>query len=343
MMAKILEELSDSRNLFFPVNLRKGISIGVPSGVTWGIAVFPTAFSRKRFFIALSSLVFLFQGYTSSCSLADVFVDDVGRRIEIKEHPSRIISLAPHITEILFDLNLGARVVGVTEYSDYPEAARVKEKVGAYVKLNLEKIISLTPDLIIGTADGNPRETVERLAEIGFSVFVLYPKDIKDIYRNIHRIGTLTGKEERAEEVANSLKKRIDAIAEKVKGFTKPKVFFQLAADSLYTAGKNTFIDRFIALAGGINIASKEKQGHYIYSLEKVLQKEPDVIFCSLRHPDHGEAVSFWKKWKTIPAVKKGRVYIINPDLIDRPSPRIADGLEAMAKRLHPEAFKAEE
>jgi len=281
-------------------------------------------------------LVFIFLVGNPCFSSATEFPGNTGTR---NERPQRIVSLSPHLTEILFKLGLGDRVVGVTEYSDYPEAAGTKERVGTYVKLNLEKIISLHPDLVIGTREGNPRITVQRLRELGLNVFLVYPKNIQDIFRDIRRIGSVTGAASKAEALASELEQRAGRIAAKVQGLKKPTVFFQLGLNPLYTAGKNTFIDRLITLAGGVNLAGEKTGGYLVYSMEEVLKRGPDVIFCALMHQDHGEALAFWKKWQTVPAVRNGRVYVINPDWTNRPSPRIILGLEAMARYLHPEAF----
>lgn len=293
----------------------------------------------KQFLIILVLIV-----CSSKALFAETFLDDMDRSVEVKAQPSRIVSLAPHITEILFDLGLGKKIVGVTQYSDYPEEAKNKERVGSYVKLNLEKIISLSPDLVLATADGNPKAVVDRLTDIGIPVYVVNAKKIGDIYGNVRSIGKVTGKSKEANAIARKLEKRINAAVGKVKGLVRPRVFIQLGYSPLYTAGKNTFVDDLITLAGGLNIAGNEKIRYPVYSMEALLKREPEVVFSVLMGSEVDiKTDSFWKRWSTLPAVRDGRIYYVDPDIVNRPSPRIAEGLEFMARKLHPEAFEDSE
>ncbi|MBE9503078.1 MAG: cobalamin-binding protein [Proteobacteria bacterium] len=296
----------------------------------------------RRFFI--SCLLFFITPLILTSSVnAGIFSDDLKRTVEIKQTPSRIVSLAPSITEILFALDLNKEVVGVTQFSNYPPATKGIKKVGSYIKLNIEVIVGLSPDLIIATADGNPRESVEKLEELGIPVFVIYPKKMVDIYRNLRAIGAITGKIVEAERLASSLEGRINAIANKVRNSPRPKVFLQLGTNPLYTAGKGTFMDQLIELAGGVNIVGGSLVRYPAYSMEEVLSRNPDFIFSTLMDGNNADIKVFWKKWDTLSAVKSGRIFSINPDLVNRPSPRIADGLEAIAKKIHPEIFLKED
>lgn len=296
------------------------------------------SFSKWRVLISCLCLPIFSQVFTSFASTA-TYLDDLKRAVNITTKPTRIVSLAPSITEILFALGLDEEVVGVTQFSNYPSAAANKSKVGSYVKLNIEAIVALSPDLIIATADGNPRNVIERLHSLGFSVFVVYPKDVKDIYKNIRTIGLITGKSENGEKLAQSLEKKINTIATKANQPDRPKVFFQLGKTPLYTAGKNTFIDRLIGLAGGVNIVTSTKVRYPAYSMEEIIRSNPEYIFSTVMGNETIELLDFWKKWTTIDAVKNGNLFTINPDLMNRPSPRIADGLEELAKIIHPEVF----
>jgi len=297
----------------------------------------------RRFFhltIAIVAVIFLKLFLFYSTPYSEVFTDEMGRKVEVKANPSRIISLAPHLTEILFDLGLDERIVGVTRYSNYPEAAKKKTRIGSYVKLNLEKIVSLSPDLVIATADGNPKVVVERLTSLDIPVFVINTKGISDIYTNIISIGEVTGRPKEGRRVFIALKERIKGITDLIKGLPKRKVFFQLGANPLYTASAGTFSDDLITLAGGINIAGEEKIRYPVYSMEEVLKRNPEVIFSVLMGSEEGKSVKpLWEKWTTIEAVKKGQIYDIEPDITNRPSSRIADGLDAIARKLHPQAF----
>lgn len=297
----------------------------------------------RRFFIfitAFAAVLLLKLLFFSDSIYAATFIDEMGRKIEVKENPSRIVSLAPHLTEILYDLGLGDRIVGVTQYSDYPEEAKSKPRIGSYVKLNIEKIVSLSPDLVVATSDGNPKAVVDKLEELGIPVFVIKVGSIKDIYVNIRSIARVTGRDTRGEEVALALEKRINEIRKKIEGQKKLKVFFQLGANPLYTASAGTFIDDLITMAGCINIAGEETVKYPAYSMEEVLKRNPDVIFTVLMGSQRGKKVRhLWEKWTSLEAVKNDRIYRIEPDIINRPSARIADGLEAIVRKLYPHLF----
>lgn len=286
-------------------------------------------------------LTFLF--YSCLPLFAETFIDEMGRSIEIDTPPKRIIALAPHITEILFALGLEENIVGVTQYSNYPEAAKEKERIGSYVRLNIEKIISLEPDLVISTAGGNPREVIDRLAALGVKVFVIHPKRIEDIYTNMRSIGAITGRKKEGNTLAAQLEKRIEDIVSRVEGLSRPKVFFQLGASPLYTTGSNTFVDDLLRKAGGKNIAGGGDIRYPVYSMEEVIRQQPEVIFAMPHGSERDvDANAYWKKWSIIPAVKNGRVFQIDPSIVNRPSPRIAEGLEIVTRKLHPEAFENE-
>ncbi len=304
-----------------------------------GRLCFWAAFSRWRFFIGMvfSTIPLLFANPLQ----AGNFIDDLGRSVEIPKNPARIVSLAPSITEVLFALGLDEEIAGVTRFSNYPPQASAKPKVGTYVKLNLEKIVSLNPDLVVATAGGNSRVVVERLEEIGLPVFVVYPKKINDIYSNIRSLGIVTGKEKEGVALAVRIEEKIMAITDKVENLPKPKVFFQLGANPLYTAGGGTFIDDLIRMAGGLNISGDEKISYPVYSMEEVIKRAPQVIFSVLMGSQRDESViAFWEQWPTIPAIRDKHLYAVDPDLVNRPAPRIVEALEAIARRLHPEVFE---
>ena len=270
------------------------------------------------------------------------YIDEMGREVEISKFPMRIVSLAPSITETLFYLNLGDRVAGVTEFSNYPESAKTKVKVGSYINLNVEKIVSLIPDLIIAIADGNKKESVEALERLGLSVYAVNPKCVHDILKTIKNIGEITGRKFMADTLVDGLKKRIDYIERHVKDASRPRVFLQIGINPIMTVGKNTFHNDLLRMAGGSNISGDEKTKYPQYSVEEVLIRSPDIIIISSMHRGGGfeRKKEEWTRWKNIPAVKNDRIHIVDSDLLDHPSPRIVDGLEALAKIIHPEFFE---
>jgi len=272
-------------------------------------------------------------------SADQVYVDEVGRWVKIPESPRRIVSLSPSITEILFSLGLEERIVGVSNHSDFPLQALTKPRVGSYINPSVERTISLNPDLILATAAGNPREFVDRMESLGLSVYTVFPKEFDGILRSISHIAMVTGREGWGVRVIGDMRRRKERILQLTHGRNKPKVFFQIETAPIVTVGKGSFADDLISLAGGRNIAGGESVKYPRYSIEEVLVKAPDIIIITSMDPkgDSPKLAKQWNRWKTIPAVKQERVFVIDSDLVDLPSPRIIDGLEVIAGILHPE------
>jgi iron complex transport system substrate-binding protein len=287
-------------------------------------------------------LFFFILSFSVSYSTERTFKDGVGREVTFPFPPKRIVSLAPNITEILFRLGLDEEIVGVSIHCNFPEKAKTKVRVGSYIRLDFEKIISLNPDLIIATGAGNTRGMVDRLGELGFSTYVIYPKNFSDILENIVYIGQVVNREKEARLIIEGMKKRSQRVIELIKGLPRPSVFIQIGDAPIVTAGKGSFADDLIRLAGGENIAEKEKEVYPRFGMEEILKRSPEVIVISSMNPkgDYQKILQEWSRWKTIPAVRDGRVHIMDSDLIDRPSPRIIEGLEELARILHPERFK---
>jgi iron complex transport system substrate-binding protein len=240
------------------------------------------------------------------------FRDDVAREVTFSFPPKRIISLAPNITEILFALGLDEEIVGVSLHCNFPEKAKSRPRVGSYINLDYERILSLKPDLVVATGAGNTKEMVERLGRLGFPAYVLFPKQYDDILRSIRDLGR--------------------AIL----------VFLQIGEAPIVTVGRGSFADDLIRIAGGENVAGAEKNTYPRYSMEEILRRSPEVILISSMNPqgDYEKVRRDWARWPMLPAVRDRRVHVIDSDLLDRPAPRIVDGLEELARLLHPERFK---
>jgi iron complex transport system substrate-binding protein len=269
-----------------------------------------------------------------------VYSDAVGRKIVLDQEPERIITLAPSLTEIVYFLGLGDRVVGVTQFSSYPPDAQSKTKVGSYVNLSAEQIISLAPDLVIGTADGNPPAIVELLEQAGIPVYVVNPRNTREVIRTIRDIGHLCGIADKADTLARELSTRVDRIVAKTAGLDRPLVFLQVNAKPIMTVNADTFSSDLIRLAGGRNMADQEPIRYPRLSVEEVISRGPRVIIVSSmeRGGEFEKVRQQWLSMPMIPAAKTGRVYLADSDLIDRPSPRIVEGLELLARDIHPEA-----
>jgi len=281
-------------------------------------------------------------------------VDDHGYVTSLAAYPNRIISLAPSTTEILFALDLGDKVVAVTDYDNYPYnfsawvAAGNMTSVGAFDKPNIEVIASLDPDLILATA-GVQGETIDTLRDLGYKVLVLDPANSSGVFKNIELVGKATGKNAEATSLVNSLSSRIDAVVSKVASATsKPKVYYEVWYDptSLWSAGSKAWQNELIEKAGGINIFADQQLDYFQSSAEAVVDRNPDVIV--LPAGGMGFGPPFWGSidevkarpaWNTISAVQNDRLYQIDSDVIARAGPRVADAIEALAEFFHPELF----
>jgi iron complex transport system substrate-binding protein len=203
----------------------------------------------------------------------------------------------------------------------------------------VEKIISLVPELVIGTVDGNDPGVVSLLEQAGIQVFIVNPRKVKQIIDTIASIGEVCGVSEKADIIVGQLNHRVNRIIRKVASRERPLVFLQINVRPIMTVNKNTYHHDLIRLAGGRNMSEDEPITYPRISLEDVILRKPDVIIISSmeRGGRFEKARQAWLRWKSIPAVKNNRVHLIDSDLIDRPSPRIIDGLEEMAKIIHPE------
>jgi iron complex transport system substrate-binding protein len=270
---------------------------------------------------------------------AATFVDSLGRKVVLRSPPKRIVSLAPSITEMIYFLGLGDTLVGVTRFSHFPEEARKKPRVGTYTDINVERVVTLDPDLVIATADGNRREDVEMLEEAGVPVYVVNPRRIRQILEAIESVGNVCGVAPKARARVGSLRKRIEKVKEAVRGRHRPLVFLVINTKPLMSVNRSTTHHDVIELAGGRNLAEDQPVTYPRLSLEEVIRRGPEVIIISSmdRGREHERARRQWFRWTTIPAVQDGRVYAINSDLIDRAAPRVVKGLEEMARLIHPE------
>ena len=292
----------------------------------------------RRTSAGLIIVLVIFFGWVSA-PFCITFKDALEREVTIKGEPHRIVTLAPSITEILYFLGLGDRVVGVTQFSTYPPEAKLKPKVGSYIDLNVEKIISLSPDLVIGTADGNQPGVVDLLEQAGIPVFIVNPRNIRQAIDTVAIVGRVCGVTKMANASSMQLSQRVDRIIDHTKSRRRPLVFLQINLRPIMTINKETFLHDLIQLAGGRNMTENEPITYPRISLEEVIRKKPEVIIISsMERGGSFEAARLeWLKWNSIPAVRDGRVHLIDSDLIDRPSPRIVEGLEAMARFIHPE------
>ena len=293
--------------------------------------------------VMLSLLMVMVTGCQPSFS-PGTFTDDMGREVVIDEIPQRLVSHVPGITEILFALGLEERVVGVSDFCNYPEAARLKNQVGGFFNPSMEKIIELDPDLVL--TNGSVEYVMTQLDSLGITYIILGPKDIDGILKNIELLGKVTGTEGRAKEVIKDMQDRMSQVVTKVEGAPRVKAFYTFATTDLnnpWTGGPGSLVDSLINMAGGKNIAAKTVAPWVQISTEEVVSSDPEVLIVDAKMGSAVTQIAELKRhaiWSGITAVEQGRVYPIDGDLVNRSGPRIIQGLEKIARFLHPELFR---
>ncbi len=272
--------------------------------------------------------------------------DGLSRTIELAAPAQRIVSIAPSNTEILFALGAGKQVVGREELSDYPPEAKDVTSIGSvFQKINTEAIVALKPDLVLA-AEINSPEQVKALEDLKLNVFYLSnPKTFDDLYKNLETVGQLTGRSAEAAKLNESLKARYDAVLQKVsQAKDTPTVFYEIDATDPtkpYTSGPGTFIDLVITLASGKNVGGALKDAFAQISSEELVKQNPDIIVLGdALYGVTPESLAQRPGWNTLSAVKNKMVFTFDDNLMSRPGPRLVDGLEQMAKLIHPELFK---
>jgi iron complex transport system substrate-binding protein len=277
----------------------------------------------------------------ASCPAAQTstITDQLGRTVTVPPDPARIVALAPSITEIVFALNQQHRLVGVTQYSDYPPQARSLPKVGSYVHLNLEKIAALKPDLCIAVKDGNPIAVIRRMEALKIPVYAVDPRDFSAIGTTLTEIGGLLNAATRAAELNAEMTARIERVRTRVAGTkARPRVFFQIGVSPIVAPGTNNLMHELIEMAGGINTTAGPVPYPRI-NREQILTLAPEVvIITSMARLKTFEGVKKeWQRWTDLPAVRTGRIHLVNADLFHRATPRLVEGLEQLAELIHPQ------
>ncbi|PRR81620.1 ABC transporter substrate-binding protein [Clostridium vincentii] len=267
------------------------------------------------------------------------FTDSKGDEIVIESEPKKIISIAPSVTELIYALGKGDELLGRTDYCDYPEEVADVESIGSLTDPNIEKIIELQPDIVIASTHFKD-DVAKKLQDLGIKIVVL--KDSKSIdgsYESINKLGQMLNAQDKAEDVVDSSKKKIEEIKEKVEGAETPKAYYVVGFGKSgdFTATGDTFISEMLSIAGAKNIA-QDATG-WKYSLEKIIENDPEYIIISKKSGMKDQFMTT-DGYKELSAVKNDKVFEIDDDLVNRQGPRIADGVEALAKIIHPDLFK---
>ena len=269
-------------------------------------------------------------------------VDPTGHEVTLPAAPRRIVSLVPGVTEILFAIGAQDSLVGVTDFCDYPAEARRKPRVGDMLTPNLETLVSLRPDLVVATRAGNREETFDQIKRLGLRVYLVdEPPSIADLLRLVDGLGRLTARRDAAAALAGGLERRIAAVRERVAGLAHPRVLYVLWPEPLIVPGRDSILSELIASAGGDSVTADQGQGYPRMSLEAAVGRAPEVIILA-RHGGRTApaAREQWQRLESLPAIRGGRLYAADGDILHRYGPRVVDGLELLARLIHPEAYK---
>jgi iron complex transport system substrate-binding protein len=277
--------------------------------------------------------------HTVSTQATREAIDDLGRKIEVPAKIERVVSLAPSLTENVFAVGAGEKLVGVTSYCDYPAEAQKIPKIGDTINPNLETIIAQKPQLVLVTTASQIESFTARMEDRGIAVFVTNPKSLEDVLRNLRQIGELLGTAEKSEQLVRNLEQRVSDIENRVKNEKSVRVFVQISPEP-FTIGRDSFVTDLIARAGGESVTKNVAESYPRISKETALASQPEAIILS-----SGDAMSEGNSrpaeiFKESPAVKNGKVFKINGDLIARPGARLVNGLEEIARALHPQVFE---
>ncbi|MDQ5904560.1 MAG: iron complex transport system substrate-binding protein [Pseudomonadota bacterium] len=260
--------------------------------------------------------------------------DDVGNTVRLAQPAKRIISLAPHMTETLFAAGAGAQIVGTVDYSDYPEVAKKIQRVGGYSRFDLEAVAALKPDLIVGWQSGNAAAHLDKLKGLGYTMYVSQPNRIEDVASEIERLGTLAGTSATANAEAKRFRDKLAALRAQYTGKATVRTFYQIWKQPLMTVGKNQIISDAIRLCGGENVFGTLTQMAPTVTVEAVIAANPETIIASGMGDSRPEWLDDWKKWTSIEAVKRDNLFFVQPELIQRHTPRLLDGTERLCQHL---------
>ncbi|MTI68142.1 MAG: cobalamin-binding protein [Firmicutes bacterium] len=266
--------------------------------------------------------------------------DGFGNKVKFEKEPMKIISLAPSHTEILYSLGVGSKVIGNTTYCDYPKEAKKVTKIGDAQNVNLEKIIELSPDLVIQYGEGK-KEVNKGIKAAGIKLLSYEPESIDEVLNVIKELGDVTNSRRKAKILTVELGAKKDYIIGKVKDEKQVKVFYEIWHEPLRAAGPGSFVDELITLAGGENIAKDAKGKYPKFDFEQLIERNPEIyLTANDLKSKTAESIKSREGYEAIKAVKDDKVYLLDGNMLSRPGPRIVDALELVARKLHPEAFK---
>jgi iron complex transport system substrate-binding protein len=295
----------------------------------------------------LAALLALAVALAATPAAALTMRDMLDHEVTLRARPARIVSLVPSVTEIVYALGAEDRLVGRTDYCEYPPAARAKPSVGGMVNPNLEAVVALRPDLVIATDEGNREETFQQLGRLGIPTYLVHATRLSALQDMIVRIGALTGREAAVGPLAESLRRRVEAVRKAVAPFPRPRVLYVIWPEPLIVPGRQSLLTELIEVAGGESVTSGQDQAYVRFSVEAAVALAPQVIVLA----DHASAngghsgagrpePEKWRRFASVPAIRAGRLYSVDLSILHRYGPSVVDGLESLARLIHPEAFR---
>ncbi len=279
--------------------------------------------------------IILLGAITVPCFASRTVKDELGRTVEVPDHPHRVVCLVPNVVDIAYSLGAGADVVAVSDFTKYPKEALQKPSIGLPLNPSIETIVALHPDLVLGSGDLNTLEFVGHLQRLGIPVFMVDPHGIEGIYASILSLGRVLNREADANTVVAQLRKRVDAVKARVADKPKMRVFMAIWYDPVMTIGKRAFISELIEAAGGRSVTDDISQEWPEVSVETIVSRQPDALLLENGSKITVEELKARPGWEHLRAVQQGRVYYTD-DRIEYPSPIAFDALEDLAKQFHP-------
>lgn len=261
--------------------------------------------------------------------------DDMGHTLVLDKPASRIVSLAPNITETLFAVGAGQQIVATVDHSDYPEAALDLPRIGTYTAINQESLVALEPDLVIAWETGNGSDIVAQLRHLGLPVFAIEPRTLSDIATTLRQFGTLSGRDEAGEAAAQAFLERHHSLRDRYQQAAPVSVFYQVWNQPLLTLNDDHLIAQVIHLCGGVNVFGDAGPLVPVINTETVLRADPQVIIASGMGEERPDWVDQWRRWPSLTAVRNDHLFFIPPSLVQRQTVRILDGAQMMCDFLH--------
>lgn len=271
----------------------------------------------------------------ASVALAEIRVEDsLGRELVLQKPATRVVSLAPHMTEVAFAAGAGKQLIGAVSYSDYPEAAKAIARVGSYDNVSYETLVALNPDLVLAWRSGNGDEVIARMESLGLTVYVDESETLEDVATSLRAVGRLTAHDNTAEAEANAFLQQLSQLRERYSTQPEIGVYYQIWDEPLLTLNGDHLISDVVRLCGGRNVFADSPALVSRISVESVIRANPQVIIASGMDKARPEWLDDWREWASMTAVKNNQLYFVPPDLLQRHTPRIIEGARLMCEKL---------